>query len=40
MLMLTVKPDGNQLFIGWLDRRNDTNNALIEVYGRWGKPPS
>lgn len=27
MPVLTVKPDGNQLFIGWLDRRNDTNNS-------------
>jgi hypothetical protein len=30
-----VRPDGNQLFIGWLDRRNDTNNSLIDAYGRW-----
>jgi hypothetical protein len=35
MPTITVKPDGNQLFIGWLDRRNDTNNSLIDVYGRW-----
>jgi hypothetical protein len=34
MPTLAVKPDGNQLFIGWLDRRNDTNNSLIDVYGR------
>lgn len=36
MPVLTVKPDGNQLFLDWLDRRNDTNNSLIDVYGRWG----
>jgi len=36
MPTIAVKPDGNQLFIGWLDRRNDTNNSLIDVYGRWG----
>src|SRR5438093_11273946 len=31
-----VKPDGKQLFVAWYDRRNDTNNSLIDVYGRWG----
>ena len=36
MPAITVRPDGNMLFIGWLDRRNDTNNSLIDVYGRWG----
>jgi hypothetical protein len=36
MPAIAVRPDGNQLFIGWLDRRNDTNNSLIDVYGRWG----
>jgi hypothetical protein len=35
MPTIAVKPDGNQLFIGWLDRRNDNNNSLIDVYGRW-----
>ena len=28
MPTISVKPDGNQLFIGWLDRRNDPTNAL------------
>ena len=23
------------LFVGWLDRRNDTNNSLVDAYGRW-----
>jgi hypothetical protein len=36
MPVLAVKPDGTQLFMAWYDRRNDTNNSLIEVYGRWG----
>jgi hypothetical protein len=35
MPTIVVKPDGNQLFIGWLDRRNDTNNSLIDAYGHW-----
>jgi hypothetical protein len=26
MPAITARPDGNKLFIGWLDRRNDTNN--------------
>lgn len=33
--MLAVKPDGTQLFMAWYDRRNDSNNSLIDVYGRW-----
>jgi hypothetical protein len=33
---IAVRPDGNKIFIGWSDRRNDTNNSLIDVYGRWG----
>lgn len=36
MPVLAVKPDGAQVFMGWYDRRNDTNNSLIDVYGRWG----
>jgi hypothetical protein len=35
MPLLAVKPDGTKLFMGWYDRRNDTNNSLIDVYGRW-----
>ena len=35
MLSIAVRPDGNKLFISWLDRRNDTNNSLVDVYGRW-----
>jgi len=34
--VLTVKPDGTRLFLAWYDRRNDTNNSLIDVYARWG----
>jgi hypothetical protein len=34
MPLLCVKPDGTQLFMAWYDRRNDTNNSLIELYGR------
>jgi hypothetical protein len=33
---LTVKPDGTQLAISWNDRRNDTNNSLIDFYGIFG----
>ena len=36
MPAIAVRPDGNQLFIGWLDRRGDTNNSMIDAYGRWG----
>ena len=36
MPVLAVKPNGTKLFMGWYDRRNDTNNSLIDVYGRWG----
>jgi hypothetical protein len=35
MPAITVRPDGNMLFVGWLDRRNDTNNSLVDVFGRW-----
>ena len=35
MPVLAVKPDGTQLFMGWYDRRSDTNNSLMDVYGRW-----
>jgi hypothetical protein len=36
MPTIAVRPDGNSLFMGWLDRRQDTNNCLIDLYGRWG----
>ena len=36
MPALPVKPDGTQLFVAWYDRRKDTNNSLIELYGRFG----
>jgi hypothetical protein len=36
MPVLCVKPDGTQLFMAWYDRRGDTNNSLIELYGRFG----
>jgi hypothetical protein len=36
MPVLAIKPDGTKLFIAWYDRRNDPNNSLIDVYGRWG----
>jgi hypothetical protein len=36
MPVLCVKPDGTQLFMAWYDRRNDTNNSLIEMYGCFG----
>src|SRR5712692_6802154 len=35
MPVLAVKPDGTKLFLAWYDRRNDSNNSLIDVYGRW-----
>ncbi|MBE0540426.1 MAG: exo-alpha-sialidase [Verrucomicrobia bacterium] len=36
MPVLCVKPDGTQLFMAWYDRRNDTNNSLMELYGCFG----
>ena len=36
MPVLCVKPDGTQLFMAWYDRRNDTNNSSIDLYGRFG----
>jgi hypothetical protein len=36
MPVLAVKPDGEQLFMAWYDRRRDTNNGWIEVYGCFG----
>lgn len=30
-----MKPDGTQLLVAWYDRRNDTNNSLIDLYGRF-----
>ena len=36
MPVLAGKPDGTKLFMAWYDRRSDTNNSLIDVYGRWG----
>jgi len=36
MPVLAVKPEGTELFVAWYDRRNDPNNSLIDVYGRWG----
>ncbi|MBI2946003.1 MAG: VCBS repeat-containing protein [Verrucomicrobia bacterium] len=35
MPVLAVKDDGTKLFVAWYDRRNDSNNSLIDVYGRW-----
>ncbi len=35
MPVLCIRPDGNTLFLAWYDRRNDPNNSLIEVYGRF-----
>jgi hypothetical protein len=34
--VLAVKPDGQQMLAAWFDRRNDSANSLIDVYGRWG----
>jgi hypothetical protein len=36
MPVLCVKPDGTQLLMAWYDRRNDTNNSLIDLYGCFG----
>ncbi len=36
MPMMCVKPDGTKLLVAWYDRRQDPNNSLIDVYGRWG----
>ena len=33
MPVLAVKPDGTQLFMAWYDRRNDTNNSFMDVFG-------
>jgi len=35
MPVLAVRPDGTKLLVAWYDRRNDTNNSSIDVYGRW-----
>ncbi len=35
MPTITVRPDGNMLFVGWMDRRNDSGNSLIDAYGRF-----
>jgi hypothetical protein len=35
MPMMAVKPDGTKLFVAWYDRRDDSANSLIHVYGRW-----
>ncbi len=35
MPVLAVKPDGTRLFVAWYDRRDDPNNSLIHVYGRF-----
>jgi hypothetical protein len=35
MPVMAVKPDGTKLFVAWYDRRDDTANSLIHVYGRW-----
>jgi len=32
MPIITVKPDGQKLLIGWYDRRNDPQNGLIDLY--------
>jgi|YelNatPaOPRAMG01_1025707.scaffolds.fasta_scaffold12882_5 hypothetical protein len=38
--VLTVKPDGTQLFIAWYDRRDDpTNQSLIRTYGVFADLP-
>jgi hypothetical protein len=31
--VITVKPNGTQLFMGWYDRRLDTNNSMIDTFG-------
>ena len=37
MPVIAVRPNGNQLFVGWNDRRLDTSgNSMIDVYGRFG----
>jgi hypothetical protein len=35
MPVLAVKPDGSMLVMAWYDRRNDPNNGLMQVFGRW-----
>jgi hypothetical protein len=35
MPVLAIKPDGTKLFVAWYDRRNDPNNSLMDLYGRW-----
>src|SRR6266567_4725563 len=36
--VMTVKPDGSQLFIAWYDRKNDPgSNSLIQTYGVFAK---
>lgn len=35
MPTITVRPDGNMRFVGWMDRRNDAGNSMIDAYGRF-----
>ncbi len=35
MPVLAVKPDGTRLFVAWYDPRDDPNNSLIHVSGRF-----
>ncbi|MCL5099151.1 MAG: hypothetical protein M1608_16765 [Candidatus Omnitrophica bacterium] len=35
MPVMAIKPDGTKLFVDWYDRRNDSANSLIELYGRF-----
>jgi hypothetical protein len=35
MPVMCIKPDGSRLSIAWYERRDDPNNSLIHVYGRW-----
>jgi hypothetical protein len=38
--VMTVKPDGSQLFLAWYDRRTDTaSNSLIQIYGSFANVP-
>jgi probable HAF family extracellular repeat protein len=32
--VISIKPNGNQMFIGWYSRQNDPNNYNVDIYGR------
>ncbi len=40
MPVLAIKPDGNQMFAAWYDRRQSPDNSRINLFGRWWTLPT